>query len=97
MSQPARSIVVTALLALACVACLGRATAAQEGAIKPQWNLRLNETRGPLRAADTRPLGRDAVSEVLAGPTNGSDQGYIVFTRMPTGAHGPSQIGRAHV
>ena len=28
--------------------------------------------------------------ERLAGPTNGSDNGYLLFTRMPAGAHGPA-------
>jgi mannose-6-phosphate isomerase-like protein (cupin superfamily) len=65
-------------------------TAGQESSVQRRWNLHINETRGPLRAADTRPLARDASSEVLAGPTNGSDHGYLIFTRMPSGAHGPA-------
>ena len=72
------------------MAAVGVTAAAQSGS-KPKWNARLNETRGPVRAADmTTPLGKEAVSEILAGPTNGSDQGYLIFTRMPSGAHGPS-------
>jgi len=64
--------------------------AAQAGA-KLHWTVRLNETRGPIRAADTKtPLGKEAISEILAGPTSGSDAGYVIFTRMPSGAHGPS-------
>ncbi len=56
-----------------------------------RWNLRLNETRGPIRSADTKtPLGHEMLSEILAGPTNGSDNGYVIFTRTPGGAHGPS-------
>jgi mannose-6-phosphate isomerase-like protein (cupin superfamily) len=65
-------------------------TAAQESSAPGRWNLHINETRGPLRAADPTPSARDASSEVLAGPTNGSDQGYLIFTRMPSGAHGPA-------
>jgi mannose-6-phosphate isomerase-like protein (cupin superfamily) len=56
-----------------------------------KWTITLNETRGPIRAADTNtPLGREMRSEVLAGPTNGSDNGYVIFTRTPGSAHGPS-------
>ena len=56
-----------------------------------KWNVRVNETRGPIRPADTKaPLGHEMLSEVLAGPTNGSDNGYVIFTRTPSGAHGPS-------
>src|SRR5262245_8091052 len=64
--------------------------AAQQGAGRPKWDVRINETRGPLRAADRRPLANTAASEVLAGPTNGSDYGYLIFTRMPAAARGPS-------
>ena len=63
---------------------------AQEAPRASHWTVRINETRGPLRAADMRPLGKEAVSEILAGPTNGSDYGYLIFTRMPSGSHGPS-------
>lgn len=56
-----------------------------------KWNVRVNETRGPIRAADVKtPLGKEMLSEILAGPTNGSDNGYVIFTRTPSGAHGPS-------
>jgi len=65
-------------------------TAAQERAAGPKWNVRINETRGPVRAPDLKPLAREASSEILAGPINGSDYGYLIFTRMPGGARGPS-------
>ena len=71
----------------ACVAVAG--TAGAQG--KSKWNLVINETRGPVRAADMQmPLKKDAVTQILAGPTNGSDNGYLLFTRMPAGAHGPA-------
>ena len=55
------------------------------------WALRLNETRGPIRAADTSSLpGKEASSEILGGPTNGSDNAYLIYTRMPAGARGPA-------
>jgi mannose-6-phosphate isomerase-like protein (cupin superfamily) len=71
-------------------AAFGAAIAAQTGA-KPRWTVHLNETRGPIRAADTKtPLGNESISEILAGPTSGSDAGYLIFTRIPNGAHGPA-------
>jgi mannose-6-phosphate isomerase-like protein (cupin superfamily) len=57
---------------------------------KVQWNLRLNETRGPIRTADVSPLSQSAVSEILGGPTNGSDNAYLLYTRMAPGARGPA-------
>jgi mannose-6-phosphate isomerase-like protein (cupin superfamily) len=56
-----------------------------------RWVLRLNETRGPIRTADTSQLpGKDASSEILGGPANGSDNAYLIYTRMPAGARGPA-------
>ena len=56
-----------------------------------RWVLRLNETRGPIRTADTSSLsGKDASSEILGGPANGSDNAYLIYTRMPAGARGPA-------
>jgi len=55
------------------------------------WSLRLNETRGPIRSADVSAVsGKEAVSEILGGPANGSDNAYVIYTRMPPGAHGPA-------
>ncbi len=54
-------------------------------------SLKLNETRGPIRSADVSPVaGKEAVSEILGGPANGSDNAYVIYTRMPPGAHGPA-------
>jgi mannose-6-phosphate isomerase-like protein (cupin superfamily) len=56
-----------------------------------RWSLRLNETRGPIRTADVSPPSRnEATSEILAGPTNGSDNAYLIYTRMAPGARGPA-------
>jgi len=58
---------------------------------KLNWSLTLNETRGPIRSADlSKPVGKTAVSEILGGPTSGSDNAYLIYTRMPSGAHGPA-------
>ncbi len=66
------------------------ATSTQPGT-RLNWAVRVNETRGPVRAADvSSPLGKEASSEILAGPTNGSENGYLIFTRMATGARGPA-------
>jgi mannose-6-phosphate isomerase-like protein (cupin superfamily) len=88
---------VIALLPLVVAATGGMRVAAQNGTARAThkdrtgWTVKLNETRGPVRAADTSsPLAKTAVSEILAGPTNGSDAAYLIFTRMPVGAHGPA-------
>jgi mannose-6-phosphate isomerase-like protein (cupin superfamily) len=58
---------------------------------KLNWSLTLNEARRPVRSVDlSKPLGKTAVSEILGGPTNGSDNAYLIYTRMPSGAHGPT-------
>jgi mannose-6-phosphate isomerase-like protein (cupin superfamily) len=86
-----------ALLPLVMAAKVGITVVSQDSTAKATlnggsgWTVKLNETRGPVRAADTSsPLGKVAVSEILAGPTNGSDAAYLIFTRMPSRAHGPA-------
>ena len=81
---------VRVLVVVSCLSAGPAQTAAQESSVSSRWNLHINETRGPLRTADPTPSARDGSSEVLAGPTNGSDQGDLIFTRMPSGAHGPA-------
>jgi len=93
----ARTKFVIALLPLVMAATVGITVDTQDSTAKATpksrsgWTVKLNETRGPVRAADTSsPLGKTAVSEILAGPANGSDAAYLIFTRMPSGAHGPA-------
>lgn len=58
---------------------------------KASWSPKLNETRGPIRSVDlSKPLGKTVSSEVLGGPTSGSDNAYLIYTRMPSGSHGPA-------
>jgi mannose-6-phosphate isomerase-like protein (cupin superfamily) len=58
---------------------------------KLHWKIRLNETRGPIRSADmSAPSGNAALSEILGGPTSGSDNAYLIYTRMAAGARGPA-------
>src|SRR5437879_2724399 len=79
--------------AVAAVFVLALASATNSFAQKPNWNIKLNTTRTPVRAADmTSPLGKEAVSEILLGPTNGNNDGYVIMTRMPQGAHGPAMF-----
>jgi len=73
--------------------CVVVAASTAHAQARPKWNIKINETRDPIRTADvTSPLGKEAVTEVLAGPTNGSNEGYLMFTRMPSGAHGPAMF-----
>lgn len=46
----------------------------------------VSNARGPIRPAGLGPLQGDVASEILAGPTNGLDSAYIVYTRMAEGA-----------
>src|ERR1019366_1613922 len=76
---------------LIAVVSLAITAVAQTGSGKLNWTLRVNETRGPIRTADmSAPSGKTALSEILGGPTNGSDSGYIIYTRMAAGARGPA-------
>ena len=70
---------------------LAMTSAARTSPGKINWKLRLNETRGPIRTANvSTPSGKTAVSEILGGPTSGSDNAYLIYTRMAAGAHGPA-------
>jgi len=67
------------------------ATAQKKSALT--WALHLSEARGPFRTADLKaPAGKAVSSEILGGPTNGSDAAYLIYTRMPAGAHGPAMF-----
>jgi mannose-6-phosphate isomerase-like protein (cupin superfamily) len=91
MRAPTKLFVSGLFIGLAAFASLPRVVAAQTVSGKLEWTLILNETRGPLRSADvSTPLGKTAVSEILGGPTSGSANGYIIYTRMPSGSHGPA-------
>jgi mannose-6-phosphate isomerase-like protein (cupin superfamily) len=75
--------------ALASVAS-GQSVQKQSAQNNAQWNLRLNETRGPIRTPDVSPLSQGVASEVLGGPANGSDNAFLLYTRMAPGARGPA-------
>jgi mannose-6-phosphate isomerase-like protein (cupin superfamily) len=63
----------------------------QNAANRLTWDLRLSEARGPIRTADTKtPLGKTVSSQILAGPANGLEDAYLIYTRMPAGARGPA-------
>jgi len=72
------------------LAAAAATAAAQSTTSRPQWDFHLNETRGPIRRADVSPLAKGATSEVLGGPTNGSDNAYLLYTRMAPGGRGPA-------
>jgi mannose-6-phosphate isomerase-like protein (cupin superfamily) len=46
----------------------------------------VSNERGPIRPAGLAPLQGAVASEILAGPANGLDSAYIVYTRMAAGA-----------
>ena len=83
----------TTLLVAGCfgaVATLAVTPAAQDRTARNNWTIRINETRGPVRAVSIMPSVTTATTEILAGPTNGSDNAYLMFTRLPAGARGPA-------
>jgi mannose-6-phosphate isomerase-like protein (cupin superfamily) len=86
-----KSFMTGLFIVLIAVVLVSITVAAQDGPGKLHWKLRLNETRGPIRTADmSEPSGNAALSEILGGPTNGSDNAYLIYTRMAAGAHGPA-------
>jgi mannose-6-phosphate isomerase-like protein (cupin superfamily) len=46
----------------------------------------LSEARGPIRKVDLSPLTKDVSSEIVAGPENGLDSAFVIYTRMAAGA-----------
>jgi len=91
MKSQTKSFVASLFVVLLLAVTLTITVAAQGGPGELHWKLRLNETRGPIRTADTsEPSGQAALSEILGGPTNGSDNAYLIYTRMAAGAHGPA-------
>jgi mannose-6-phosphate isomerase-like protein (cupin superfamily) len=75
---------------LAVAACLAPASLSASGAKDAQSDMagvfHLNEERGPLRHVDLAPFTGEVSSEVLAGPANGLDTAFIIYTRMAPGA-----------
>jgi mannose-6-phosphate isomerase-like protein (cupin superfamily) len=91
MKASKRLIVAGLFGGLIAAASLTVSAAAQTAPAKLNWTLHLNETRGPIRTADVSALAaQTAVSEILGGPTSGSDNAYLIYTKMAPGAHGPA-------
>jgi mannose-6-phosphate isomerase-like protein (cupin superfamily) len=67
----------------ALLVCVGSAVLAQDSLA---GNFHLSKARGPLRQVDLSPFKEEVSSEILAGPTNGLDVAYIVYTRLAAGA-----------
>jgi mannose-6-phosphate isomerase-like protein (cupin superfamily) len=84
-----------AVIAICAIAGYARTGAAQESAPKAANKgagghmFHMGAVRGPIRAVDLSPLGKDVSSEIVAGPANGLDSAFLIYTRMPAGAHGP--------
>jgi mannose-6-phosphate isomerase-like protein (cupin superfamily) len=47
----------------------------------------LGNARGPIRPVDLSPAKGPVSSEILAGPGNGLDSAFILYTRMAAGVH----------
>src|SRR5262245_23690268 len=72
------------------ISALALSLAADDKTAKNGWVVTINETRGPIRAVSITPSVATATTEILAGPTNGSDNAYLMFTRLPAGSRGPA-------
>jgi mannose-6-phosphate isomerase-like protein (cupin superfamily) len=87
------NVFITGLFVILVAAMTLTPTGAAQTGGKLHWNLRINPTPGPIRTADmSAPTGNAALSEVLGGPTNGSDNAYLIYTRMAPGARGPAMF-----
>jgi mannose-6-phosphate isomerase-like protein (cupin superfamily) len=90
-------LLLVAALAIATYADTG---AAKSGAAKPAspanaehhagGMFHLSHVRGSFRAVDMSPLGKEVSSEIVAGPANGLDSAFLIYTRMPAGTQGPA-------
>jgi mannose-6-phosphate isomerase-like protein (cupin superfamily) len=76
-------------LALTFVALVvGGATARAADDLSRSWHksmdaiFHLSPARGPVRPVDLSPFQGDVSSEILAGPTNGLESSYLLYTRM---------------
>ncbi|HEX4266566.1 MAG TPA: cupin domain-containing protein [Steroidobacteraceae bacterium] len=81
----AHCLLLTAALGLAGPAAHAQ-TAAQRFHQSMAAVFHLNDDRGPLRHVDLSPLEASVSSEILAGPANGLDSAFVVYTRMAAGA-----------
>jgi mannose-6-phosphate isomerase-like protein (cupin superfamily) len=59
---------------------------ASDGGASNHGTFYLSKERGPIRQVDLSPLTQELSSEILAGPANGLDSAFIVYTRMAAGA-----------
>lgn len=75
------------VLGLSMAAVSVSAVAASSGASNAAAGaLHLSNARGPLRAVDFSPFKGEVSSEILAGPANGLDSAFLMYTRMTAGA-----------
>src|ERR1700677_1569522 len=80
----ARCLLLAAALGVATPAALAQTPAGQFHE-STAAAFHLNDDRGPLRHVDLSPLKGPVSGEILAGPANGLDSAFIVYTRMEAG------------
>jgi mannose-6-phosphate isomerase-like protein (cupin superfamily) len=79
----------TRCLALMFAALIGAAAtvrAANDMHQSMSGSYHLTPARGPIRPVDLSPIKGEISSEILAGPTNGLESAFLVYTRMAAGA-----------
>jgi mannose-6-phosphate isomerase-like protein (cupin superfamily) len=75
------------VLTFAALALTGATVRAADDMQKSMGGLyHLTPARGPIRPVDLSPFKGEISSEILAGPTNGLESSYLVYTRMVPGA-----------
>jgi len=79
-----RSRLVIAVAAVAFGTCSGGLNATTPSDATSVFHL--SEERGPVRHVDLTPLTQQVSSQILAGPANGLDSAFVVYTRMAAGA-----------
>ncbi|MBB3953789.1 cupin domain-containing protein [Novosphingobium sediminicola] len=55
---------------------------ARQASLSPAGPFHLSAARGPLRGVDLAPFKGRASSEILAGPGNGLESAFVVYTRL---------------
>lgn len=85
MLKPRAFLIAAAIAFIVAVNVPNRLRASDAGADR-NATFHLSEDRGPIRHVTLSPFTQEVSREILAGPTNGLDSAFIIYTRMAAGA-----------
>lgn len=90
-SESTSSVLIAILLACAFAGSASRVNASAPASEARNYGeiFHLSNARGPIRPVDFSPFTGPVSSEILAGPGNGLDSAFVIYTRMAPGAHKP--------